>query len=152
MIISDEYFIEVCTKAKSMLDACTQLDMAMTTFKRKAIKLGCYRPNQGGKGSKKVWKQGIPLADILAGKYPEYQTYKLKIRLIKEGIKQDCCERCGWGEKPEGSQYTPCELHHKDGNPTNHLLSNLIMLCPNCHSLTKNYRFRKRVPEEKSSE
>jgi predicted amidophosphoribosyltransferase len=26
------------------------------------------------------------------------------------------------------------ELHHLDGNSYNHILSNLIILCPNCHS------------------
>ena len=32
------------------------------------------------------------------------------------------------------------ELHHKDGNKNNHLLSNLMLLCPNCHAQTNNYR------------
>jgi len=32
------------------------------------------------------------------------------------------------------------ELHHVDGDRTNHLLENLEMICPNCHSQTDNYR------------
>ena len=46
-------------------------------------------------------------------------------------------------KKPEGAKYTPCELDHIDGNPTNHNLTNLRLICPNCHALTKTYRFRR---------
>ena len=150
--ISDEEFIKVCEQAVSMRAAAEQLNLAMTTFKRRATKLGCYKTNQGLAGSNKKWKKGIDLTEILEGKHPDYQTYKLKTRLIEQSIKQDKCERCGWSEKPEGAKFTPCELHHKNGDPTDHRLENLEIICPNCHSLTKTYRFRKRVPEEKSSE
>jgi predicted HNH restriction endonuclease len=34
----------------------------------------------------------------------------------------------------------PLELHHKDGNRYNNSLNNLMLLCPNCHALTDNYR------------
>ena len=34
----------------------------------------------------------------------------------------------------------PLELHHKDGNRYNNQLDNLMLLCPNCHALTENYR------------
>ena len=143
-IISDEQFIEVCNNASSMLEASKKLNLSFSTFKRRALALGCYNTNQGGKGYRKEWSDGIPVEDILAGKYPDFQTYKLKIKLISAGLKNDCCELCGWNKKPEGAKYSPCELHHLDGNPHNHSLDNLIILCPNCHSLTKNYRFRKR--------
>lgn len=144
--VTDKEFIQVCQEAKSMREAYLKLGIAPTTFKRRAQKLGCYKTNQGGKGLRKKPKpDAISVESILAGEHPEYQTYKLKLKLIKAGIKSDCCELCGWAEKPEGAEYTPCELHHKDGNPHNHILDNLIILCPNCHSLTKTYRFRKRA-------
>ena len=67
-----------------------------------------------------------------------YPSYKLKIRLIKEGIKEEVCEICGnreWlGHK------IPLELHHIDGNHNNNNLENLQLLCPNCHASTNNYR------------
>lgn len=79
----------------------------------------------------------IDLAEILEGKHPEYQTFKLHKRLLKEGIKEHKCEICGntmWnGEK------IPLQLDHIDGNPHNHLLNNLRMLCPNCHAQTETY-------------
>jgi 5-methylcytosine-specific restriction endonuclease McrA len=31
------------------------------------------------------------------------------------------------------AEITP-EIHHKDGNPRNNKPSNLIVLCPNCHT------------------
>ena len=141
--ITDQEIMEITTKSQTMALAAKRCGMAYTTFIRHAKRLGIYKPNQGGKGTKKKGNNKIPIEEILQGKYPQYQTYKLKIRLIDEGYKEDKCERCGWHEKLEGSKYTPCELHHIDGNPENHILSNLIILCPNCHSLTKSYRFRR---------
>lgn len=48
------------------------------------------------------------------------------------------CESCGlseWLEKP-----ISLEVHHKDGDHLNNTLENLEILCPNCHSFTKNWR------------
>lgn len=50
------------------------------------------------------------------------------------------CESCGlteWLDKP-----IPLEVHHLDGKELNSELENLILLCPNCHALTGNYRGR----------
>ena len=52
-----------------------------------------------------------------------------------------CCENCGlkeWLGKP-----LRIELHHIDGDRTNNDKSNLILLCPNCHSQTENFRKHK---------
>ena len=119
---------------------------AFNTFKRYALKLGCYAVNPSGKGVSKPRAPSISTDDILAGKYPDYETYKLKKRLIREGYMEDKCQRCGWAEKRDPKdEFTPCELHHADGNPRNHLLSNLRMYCPNCHSLQKHYRSKNRA-------
>ena len=34
----------------------------------------------------------------------------------------------------------PLEVHHLDGDRMNNELSNLQLLCPNCHALTENWR------------
>lgn len=143
--ITDQEIIEITAKSQTMALAAKRCGMAYTTFIRHAKRLGIYKPNQGGRGIKGEYqrKDKTSTQEILEGKHPQYQTYKLKIRLITEGIKEDKCERCGWHEKLEDSEFTPCELHHIDGNPENHVLSNLIILCPNCHSLTESYRFRR---------
>lgn len=48
----------------------------------------------------------------------------------------------------------PLEVHHVDGDRLNNELSNLQLLCPNCHAQTDNYcgkniRYKEAVPEEK---
>lgn len=140
--LSDQEFIEIVKQTKSMLYASKLCGMAYTTFIRRAKKLGVYEPNQSGKGLPK--KQPLtPLNEIFNGMHPEYQTYKLKIRLIREGYIEDKCSICGWDKKPVGREFTPCELDHINGNPTDHRLENLRLICPNCHSLTTTYRFRR---------
>ena len=47
------------------------------------------------------------------------------------------CEECGisdWNGKP-----ISLTIHHKDGDHFNNDFSNLIILCPNCHSQTDNF-------------
>lgn len=133
-------FIKICNESATMAIACSKLDMHFNTFKRYALKFGCYEPNQGGKGTSKPQSTKILTSDILNGLYPNYPTYKLKLRMINEGLLEDKCEQCGWHEKVAGAKYTPCELHHKDGDSHNHKRENLSLICPNCHSLTATYR------------
>lgn len=137
--IDVENFIKVCNESESMSKACSQLNMHFNTFKRLALKYNCYNPNQSGKGlTKKDNGNKIELQDILDGKFPNYQTFKLKNKLIKSGLKQNVCEICGiseWNGKPINM-----ELHHKDGNKHNHSIDNLQMLCPNCHSQTETFK------------
>lgn len=69
-------------------------------------------------------------------------SYSLKLKLFKSGEKEKKCEKCqleNWNDLP-----IPLEMHHIDGNSLNNDLSNLQILCPNCHSQTKNFRSRNR--------
>lgn len=50
------------------------------------------------------------------------------------------CSECGWGEVNPFTGNIPLEIHHKDGNSHNTTPDNVVLLCPNCHSLTENYR------------
>lgn len=69
-----------------------------------------------------------------------WRSYGIKLKLIEFGIKEDKCENCGNSEWM-GEKLT-IELHHINGDKNDNRLENLKMLCPNCHSLTNNYRGR----------
>ena len=62
----------------------------------------------------------------------------IRRRLISEGIKENRCELCGTSDW-RGVDIV-CELHHINGDRSDNRLENLIMLCPNCHSQTSNFR------------
>lgn len=50
------------------------------------------------------------------------------------------CARCGWNEINPYTGNIPLEIEHIDGNYLNNKEENLILLCPNCHSLTSTYK------------
>lgn len=97
----------------------------------------------------KTWNKGltglnvkpkVPIELILV-KSSNFQSYKLKNRLIKNNVKFPKCENCGWSKKAKDGRI-PIELHHINGDKYDNRLENLIILCPNCHSLEENYRGR----------
>ena len=50
------------------------------------------------------------------------------------------CEICGWNKINLTTGKCPLEIHHIDGIYTNNRPDNLQVLCPNCHSLTPNFK------------
>lgn len=50
------------------------------------------------------------------------------------------CVRCGWSEVNVYSGNIPLEIEHVNGDSGDNSEGNLILLCPNCHSLTSTYR------------
>lgn len=134
--IEKETFISIFTNSQSCRDAAKKMNLSYGTCKRHAVKFGIFKANQGGKGIKKHSGKKIPLDDIITNKVV-YQTFKLKNRLYKDGLKQNICEICGikeWNGKP-----LQCQLDHIDGNRYNNNLENLRIICPNCHSQTETF-------------
>jgi Zn finger protein HypA/HybF involved in hydrogenase expression len=130
---------EVCSNTNSMAEAARELAINYKTLKKYTETLGLFNPNPSGKGiNKKGNGTKIPLNEILEGLHPNYQTNKLRIRLIKEGFKPDECEVCGI-DKWLGNKIS-LELDHIDGDKHNHKYNNLRIVCPNCHSQTSTYR------------
>lgn len=94
----------------------------------------------------KLWNKGtkwinskarIPLPEIMVAN-SSFNTTSLKSRLFSEGIKEKICESCRltmWMDEP-----IALELHHINGIHYDHRKENLMILCPNCHALTDNYR------------
>jgi len=89
--------------------------------------------------------------DELANKYlvPNSSVQSSKIRrfVIEAGLLRNQCVKCGLTDLWNGS---PICLHldHIDGDHTNNSLSNLRILCPNCHSQTSTYCNKRRLAPE----
>ncbi len=96
----------------------------------------------------KGWKKGLTgigrskktLKEILI-ENSNFQSYKLKNRILAAGLKKPACENCGWSKKSEDGRL-PLELDHMNGDSKDNRLSNLQILCPNCHSLKPTHRGR----------
>ena len=122
----------------SNAEIARRLDCKLDTLKSYYKKMGInYKGNQGGKGIKTDPKR------VSAEKFVLINTSNAakRRRLIEDGIKEAKCECCGlseWMGKP-----IPLELHHKDFNHYNNELSNLQILCSNCHMQAHNYNDNK---------
>ncbi len=85
-----------------------------------------------------------PLTEYLT-KNSAIQSNELRRYLIQQGLLKPSCSNCGktsWLRQP-----IPLELDHLDGNHQNNELSNLRLLCPNCHALTPTYRGKNITPK-----
>lgn len=69
----------------------------------------------------------------------------LRDRLIQEGVKDSCCERCGFEQWMNDK--IPLELDHKNSDHEDNRLENLQILCANCHAQVT--KARRRSPNRK---
>ena len=82
-----------------------------------------------------------PLVEVLVVNSTYISTSNLKRRLLKEGLLEYKCSRCGidsWnGDK------LALQLEHSNGDSRDNRIENLKLLCPNCHSQTTTYAGKK---------
>lgn len=97
-----------------------------------------YTPWNKGKYYK--CKQYPNIYDILVKDSPHKNSNSLRQRLIREGLKENKCEKCNIS-----GEEVSLELHHINGDPTDNRLENLQILCPNCHSKTHNFRVKNSI-------
>jgi endogenous inhibitor of DNA gyrase (YacG/DUF329 family) len=60
-------------------------------------------------------------------------------RYLQNKYNNACC-LCGWCKVNSVTNKVPLEVNHVDGDSSNNLETNLQLICPNCHSLTANFR------------
>jgi 5-methylcytosine-specific restriction endonuclease McrA len=83
-------------------------------------------------------KRKLPPIETQLIENSHVSTKHIKERLILEGLKPNICEECGISDTYNGKPITN-QLHHINGNPKDHRIFNLQILCPNCHSQTDNW-------------
>jgi hypothetical protein len=81
------------------------------------------------------WKQGLKPGSKGASLQVSNAIRKFLFRKFNSS-----CSLCGWNITNPTTSLCPLEVHHIDGNAKNNLEKNLTLLCPNCHSLTANYK------------
>lgn len=80
------------------------------------------------------WKQG--LENGMRG--PHSLSHRIRKYLFEKFDSK--CAKCSWSEINPVSKKIPLEVDHIDGNHRNNKEENLILICPNCHSLTPTYK------------
>lgn len=146
-LLSDGEFIELVNKCSNISDVLKKLEYSTNgnswgyqIVKERMEKLNLFFTKRNSMYYNKD-NTALPLEKILI-KDSEYNRTKLKARLVKEGLKEYKCECCGiseWNGKP-----LTLQLHHINGIHNDNRLSNLQLLCPNCHSQTENFGTRGR--------
>lgn len=56
------------------------------------------------------------------------------------GTRGEFCSLCGWNTKHPITHKVPLEIDHINGNAEDNQEDNLRLVCPNCHSLSSNFR------------
>jgi len=145
---SDDQLREAIAQAKSYAEVLRRLGLVpaggnYATLKRRIQALGVDTSHFLGMGWRRGTSQpvvpGLPLSALLV-EGRRTKSNHLKRRLLREGLKVHRCEHClrrSWNGEP-----IPLELDHSNGRSDDNRLSNLQLLCPNCHAQTPTYRAR----------
>lgn len=143
---SDETLSIIVKESTSMRQVCEKLGINYSGgnfahLKKRIENASINRSHFTGQGWNKGRVHGPkrPIEDYLSNK-KSILTHTLKLKLLSSNIFIHQCMKCKlyiWLNDP-----IPLELHHIDGDKQNNILSNLELLCPNCHAKTDNYRIR----------
>lgn len=115
-------------KSSKKLHSCSKCNKL--TINNKYCSRKCSSNDRKEKTINK-WLSGEPITSSTIA----HAIRKYLIEVIYTG-----CAKCGWNEINHFSETSPLELHHIDNNPDNNQKTNVTILCPNCHSLTKGFK------------
>lgn len=140
---SKEVLQKAVDKSYSIADVCRELNLKPVGGNYHTIVKKCQEFNINiSHFTGQNWKKS-PIKDPNVNKLEDilqqnvnFKSSHLKKRLIDAGLKENKCEICGcttWQNKP-----ITLELHHINCDHFDNRLSNLQILCPNCHSQQPN--------------
>ena len=125
----------------SIRAAAQYLGVAYNTFKKYAIMYDVFEQNknQAGVGvtSKGNTGWGIKIQDLFECKHPNYPHWKLQERVIRDGYIKQACSNCDYDDYRDVDMRGPYIINFLDGDPTNHSLDNIALLCYNCFLIMK---------------
>lgn len=139
---------EIVRSSLSWAEVCRKLGRKQRTGNQSHIKTVCVKleidfshfTGQAWNKGKTFEKKDIKL---YFDNRIKINSNALRKRLISEGYKKQECEICKTN-KWQGED-CPLELDHIDSNHLNNNLSNLQIICPNCHAL-ETIKRRKKQP------
>lgn len=132
---TEEQIREAAKNSKSIAEMCRHLNMIAAggnygSLKRRIVRYDIDISHFTGSG----WNKGL---------YSDNPNSKgaWKRKLIRErGHQCEKCKNTTWFELS-----ITLELEHIDGDNSNNIEENLLLLCPNCHAQTKTWRRAKKV-------
>ena len=126
-----EEILQWISEQQSKAYICRQLSCKPETLNSYLKKMGIeYKGNPGSKGKPHTSQYMSALE--YSQKSHGVKSHILKQKLLFENIREYKCEICGLSEWM--GQPIPLELHHIDNDHYNNSLSNVIIICPNCHA------------------
>jgi hypothetical protein len=137
--MENEEFIKICESALSMADASRKLNMTFNSFRRKAIRLGCYKTNQNwSKGKSVLNDDRISSKHLLFVENSTASRDYIKGLIIKHNLIIYKCSECVLKNEWNG-KILNLQLDHINGMRNDNRLQNLRFLCPNCHTQTETW-------------
>lgn len=133
---TDQDIIDAVKSSISLAEVLKKINLVpiggnYMTLKIKIKKLNLDTKHFKGQG----WNKGTFTIPLNAKR----SKVQIKKQLIHErGHKCENCQLSNWL-----GNLIPLELEHIDGNSLDNEITNLKLLCPNCHAFTPTYRRRK---------
>lgn len=136
-------FRAVVDSSESLSDVLRKMGLRIKGGNNKTVKNRCLadgidydRLIEGGKRhiGTALRNRMPPLETVLTSEC-DYSRKSLRKRLVSVGLLENNCGRCGIGTEWNGEPLS-LTLDHINGVSNDNRISNLRLLCPNCHSQT----------------